>query len=96
MTVDRYLSIQHPIAFFNSTDFRSRIRLTICLLFVVAFLVFIPSSLQKILIKNNDTNSNQTLWKIDRNHMLNHSGLFKIYLFCREVSRPVLHRNDFR
>src|SRR4051812_26580963 len=44
MTVDRYLSIRHPIAFFNSADSRARIRLTVWVIFAISLLLFIPSA----------------------------------------------------
>ncbi|KAH7729233.1 Protein AH9.1, partial [Aphelenchoides avenae] len=86
MTVDRYLSIRHPIAFFNSPDSRTRIRTTIGCLFCLAFVVFIPSGWQKVLIQEVDTlDNNRTYYRIERNHHLNQSDHFKVYLAFREL-----------
>uniref|UniRef100_A0A915EM63 G-protein coupled receptors family 1 profile domain-containing protein n=1 Tax=Ditylenchus dipsaci TaxID=166011 RepID=A0A915EM63_9BILA len=53
MTIDRYLSIRHPIAFFNSPDSRSRIRVTLTVIFILSFAIFIPSCWQRVLRANS-------------------------------------------
>uniref|UniRef100_A0AC35UD88 G_PROTEIN_RECEP_F1_2 domain-containing protein n=1 Tax=Rhabditophanes sp. KR3021 TaxID=114890 RepID=A0AC35UD88_9BILA len=46
MTVDRYISICHPITFFSKVDSKSRIRSTIFFIYLIAFFVYIPSAWQ--------------------------------------------------
>lgn len=86
MTVDRYLSIRAPITFYNTPDCRSRIRTSICFLYLLSFLVFIPSAWQKVLRPHWDPIEGNVYWTIHRNRELSSSIPFKIYLMCREVS----------
>ncbi|CEF62005.1 G protein-coupled receptor, rhodopsin-like family and GPCR, rhodopsin-like, 7TM domain-containing protein [Strongyloides ratti] len=46
MTIDRYLSICHPIKFFNNVESRKRIKNTIGCLYFISILVYIPSCWQ--------------------------------------------------
>lgn len=87
MTVDRYLSIRYPIVFHNSSGARSRIRNTVFLLYFIAFLVFLPSGIQKRLIGVPDPEDvyNRTRWRVERNASINRSIGFVIYLYFREV-----------
>jgi len=94
MTIDRYLSIRHPIAFFQTADSRSRVKFTVAIIFAVAFLVFIPSIWQKVVVADTASMGeetpfgyeNRTMWRVQRNSDLNHSTSFKVYLMFREVS----------
>uniref|UniRef100_A0A0M3I5W7 G_PROTEIN_RECEP_F1_2 domain-containing protein n=1 Tax=Ascaris lumbricoides TaxID=6252 RepID=A0A0M3I5W7_ASCLU len=43
MTIDRYLSICHPIKFFKSAVSRYNIHATITILFALSFIIFVPS-----------------------------------------------------
>ncbi|KAI1712924.1 7 transmembrane receptor (rhodopsin family) domain-containing protein [Ditylenchus destructor] len=83
MTIDRYLSIRHPIAFFNSPDSKSRIRTNLIIIFLISFAVFFPSCWQRVLVPIIE--NNRTKWRIERNYGLNHSNLFKIYVMLREI-----------
>uniref|UniRef100_A0A0N4ZQS9 G_PROTEIN_RECEP_F1_2 domain-containing protein n=1 Tax=Parastrongyloides trichosuri TaxID=131310 RepID=A0A0N4ZQS9_PARTI len=46
MTIDRYLSICHPITFFNNVESRRRIKNTIVIIYIISFFVYIPSCWQ--------------------------------------------------
>uniref|UniRef100_A0A915C0N8 G-protein coupled receptors family 1 profile domain-containing protein n=1 Tax=Parascaris univalens TaxID=6257 RepID=A0A915C0N8_PARUN len=83
MTIDRYLSICHPIKFFKSAVSRYNIHATITILFVLSFIVFVPSGWQKMTREVIDAN-NQTIWRIERNVELNNTSAFRIYLMFRE------------
>uniref|UniRef100_A0AC34FGZ3 G-protein coupled receptors family 1 profile domain-containing protein n=1 Tax=Panagrolaimus sp. ES5 TaxID=591445 RepID=A0AC34FGZ3_9BILA len=87
MTVDRYLSIRYPIVFHNSSGARSRIRNTVFLLYFIAFIVFLPSGIQKVLVGSPDSEDalNRTLWRVERNLTINRSIGFIIYLYFRET-----------
>uniref|UniRef100_A0A1I7XG95 G_PROTEIN_RECEP_F1_2 domain-containing protein n=1 Tax=Heterorhabditis bacteriophora TaxID=37862 RepID=A0A1I7XG95_HETBA len=47
MTVDRYLSVCHPIKFFNSSESKKKTYFVIMMLYLIAFLVYVPSIWQK-------------------------------------------------
>jgi hypothetical protein len=54
-------------------------------LYMVAFVVFIPSAWQKVLVPHWDPASNDVYWTIHRNKELVSSAPFKVYLMIREV-----------
>ncbi|VDK43086.1 unnamed protein product [Anisakis simplex] len=83
MTVDRYISICHPITCFKSGESRYNIKATIFTLFVLSFIVFVPSAWQKLTIKSLDA-KNHTIWKVERNAKLNNTNEFRIYIAFRE------------
>uniref|UniRef100_A0A7E4WBJ3 G_PROTEIN_RECEP_F1_2 domain-containing protein n=1 Tax=Panagrellus redivivus TaxID=6233 RepID=A0A7E4WBJ3_PANRE len=87
MTVDRWLSIRYPIVFHNSPGTRSRIQGTVAILYVIAFVVFIPSAFQKTLTLSIDFDDPlmRPLYRIERNSELTHSHPFMIYLLFREI-----------
>ncbi|KAI6180478.1 putative G-protein coupled receptor AH9.1 [Aphelenchoides besseyi] len=85
MSLDRYLSIQNPITFYNTPDAKSRIRTSIVVLYILSFVVFIPSAWQKVLIPHWDPGKQDVYWSINRNRELNQSNPFKIYLMFREL-----------
>ncbi|KAF8385156.1 hypothetical protein PRIPAC_74298, partial [Pristionchus pacificus] len=84
MTVDRYLSVCHPIHFFNNVDSRSdsnyRSLRIVSLLFLVTFIVQMPTALQKEVKWNNITN----VYEIERSPIEKHL-LFKAYIIFREL-----------
>ncbi|CAD5233885.1 unnamed protein product [Bursaphelenchus xylophilus] len=88
MTIDRYLSIRHPITFYNTPDCKNRIRHSISILFAVSFILFIPSGWQKILVPHWDPHERTVYWTIEINRQLNQSTTFQTYLMFREfISR---------
>ncbi|GMR31956.1 hypothetical protein PMAYCL1PPCAC_02151, partial [Pristionchus mayeri] len=82
MTIDRYLSVCHPIHFFNHIDSRSdnRSRRIVSLLFVVTFLVQMPTALQKEVKWNNLTSE----FEIERSPV-EKMVVFKVYIILREL-----------
>ncbi|CAI5455986.1 unnamed protein product [Caenorhabditis angaria] len=82
MTVDRYLSVCHPIKFFHASDSKIRSLCVIFLLYLTAFLIYIPSIWQKKIIKV--TTPEPFHFKIERNREVEDLQIFRIYLLLRE------------
>uniref|UniRef100_A0A0N5CGG8 G_PROTEIN_RECEP_F1_2 domain-containing protein n=1 Tax=Strongyloides papillosus TaxID=174720 RepID=A0A0N5CGG8_STREA len=60
MTIDRYLSICHPITFFNNVESRRRIKNTIKCLYIIGIFVYIPSCWQNYVHGESMENINIT------------------------------------
>ncbi|CAJ0962324.1 unnamed protein product, partial [Mesorhabditis belari] len=93
MTIDRYLSVCHPITFFNSSDSKKRTLAVIAGLYLTAFIVFFPSIWQKDLKEKREDYTNRLYWVLERNSVIERSPTFQFYLYFREfVSRwgPIL------
>ncbi|GMT04777.1 hypothetical protein PENTCL1PPCAC_26951, partial [Pristionchus entomophagus] len=82
MTVDRYLSVCHPIHFFNSVDSRSdnRSRRIVFALFLLIFFVHMPTVLQKEIKWNNQT----SVYEIVRGPAV-HYSIYTVYIYVREA-----------
>ncbi|CAI4231009.1 unnamed protein product [Auanema sp. JU1783] len=85
MTVDRYLSICHPIQFFNTSDSKRRTKKVIAMLYFLAFLIYVPSICQKELVPSKDE-SLRLHFEIVRNHDVEDGLPFQVYLLFRELA----------
>lgn len=86
LTIDRYLSICHPLTAIRTVNTAKRTHCIIVGLFVVAISVFAPSAFQKIVVEKVDT-ANMTYYSIERDAGLNDNRIFQAYLMSREVRR---------
>ncbi|CAD6187205.1 unnamed protein product [Caenorhabditis auriculariae] len=84
MTVDRYLSVCHPIKFFHASDSRARTICVIFSLYLTAFLIYIPSMWQKKLEHVSHDNLEPT-WNVTRNKEVEENFWFQAYLIFREI-----------
>ncbi|CAJ0572756.1 unnamed protein product, partial [Mesorhabditis spiculigera] len=82
MTVDRYLSVCHPITFFNSSESKKRTMVVIGSLYLTAFVVFFPSIWQKV-VREDDTRLHT--YSLERNTSVEQMKIFQFYLFFREL-----------
>ncbi|GMT32730.1 hypothetical protein PFISCL1PPCAC_24027, partial [Pristionchus fissidentatus] len=82
MTIDRYLSVCHPIHFFNNIDSRSDRRSTriVSFLCLVTFIVQAPTALQKEVKWNNETAEFEIVRGPAEQFMV-----FKMYIILREL-----------
>lgn len=84
LTVDRYLSICHPLTAIRTVNTTKRTHIIIISLYAVAFAVFAPSVFQKVIIEKLDAN-NATYFSMERNVDLKDNRFFQTYLMSREV-----------
>lgn len=87
MTVDRYVSVCHPIKFFQNNETkpsRRRTMLIIVMIYFIALMIYFPSVFQKKLGVVTDALTNKTIYTIVRNEDVEALQVFKFYLIVRE------------
>ncbi|CAP32717.1 Protein CBG14052 [Caenorhabditis briggsae] len=88
MTVDRYVSVCHPIKFFQNNETkpsRRRTMLIIVMIYFIALLIYFPSVFQKKLGVVTNALTNVTVYTIVRNEDVEALRIFQFYLIVREV-----------
>uniref|UniRef100_A0A8R1DYP0 G_PROTEIN_RECEP_F1_2 domain-containing protein n=1 Tax=Caenorhabditis japonica TaxID=281687 RepID=A0A8R1DYP0_CAEJA len=87
MTVDRYVSVCHPIKFFQNNETkpsRRRTMLIIVLIYFTALMIYFPSVFQKKVGVVVDASMNETIYTIVRNEEVEAMQVFRFYLILRE------------
>ncbi|EFO82362.1 hypothetical protein CRE_00944 [Caenorhabditis remanei] len=88
MTVDRYVSVCHPIKFFQNNETkpsRRRTMLIIIMIYFIALLIYFPSVFQKKLGVVSDALTNITTYTIVRNEEVEALRVFRCYIIFRET-----------
>ncbi|CAL2049514.1 hypothetical protein CAEBREN_18811 [Caenorhabditis brenneri] len=88
MTVDRYVSVCHPIKFFQNNETkpsRRRTMLIIVMIYFIALMIYFPSVFQKKLGVVTDALTNITIYTIVRNEEVEALAFFRVYLVLREI-----------
>ncbi|CAB3401009.1 unnamed protein product [Caenorhabditis bovis] len=85
MTVDRYLSVCHPIKFFHTNESKFRSIMIILSLYLTSILIYVPSIWQKKVVPQYSKELERNIWVIERNNEYEEMHYFKVYLFIREA-----------
>uniref|UniRef100_A0A914WJB2 G-protein coupled receptors family 1 profile domain-containing protein n=1 Tax=Plectus sambesii TaxID=2011161 RepID=A0A914WJB2_9BILA len=84
LTVDRYLSICHPMTAIRTINTTKKTHFIIFSLYAVAIAVFAPSAFQKEVVEEVDS-SNRTYYLIKRDESMKENQVYQIYLMGREI-----------